>query len=135
MKNKNMMLYVGIAAVVLVVGFVLLSGSKKSSSTSTTPSSTTKTDTSGAVSADKVEIKSFAFGPASITVKVGTTVTWTNTDDVKHTVTADTESADAPKSELFGKGLTYSYTFKKAGTYAYHCEPHPYMKGTVVVTE
>jgi plastocyanin len=46
---------------------------------------------------------------------------------------ADTMSADAPSSELLAKGESYSFTFKKAGTYTYHCTPHPYMKGTVVV--
>lgn len=85
-----------------------------------------------AVATDKVTIANYAFSPATITVKVGTTVTWTNTDSVHHTVTAD--NGQGPQSDLFGKGESYSYTFTKAGTYTYHCEPHPYMHGTVIVT-
>jgi amicyanin len=84
---------------------------------------------------NEVIISNYAYAPQKITVKVGTTVTWTNKDSIEHTVTADTKSADAPKSELIAKGQTYSFTFNKAGTYDYHCEPHPYMKGTVVVTQ
>jgi amicyanin len=100
-----------------------------SSSASATPAP------SDAVEATAVTLQDYAFGPKDIKVKVGTTVTWTNQDDVHHSVTADKASADAPKSDLFGKGETYSFTFKKAGVYSYHCEPHPYMKGTVTVTE
>jgi amicyanin len=66
-------------------------------------------------------------------VKVGTKVTWTNQDSVGHDVVADTESPDAPKSDLLRKGESYSFTFNKAGTYTYYCSPHPYMKGTVIV--
>lgn len=83
------------------------------------------------VSAD---ILNYQYTPKTITVKVGTTVTWTNKDTVAHTVTV-TGSGGGPDSTLFGQNQTYSYTFDKAGTYPYYCKPHPYMKGTVVVTE
>ncbi len=79
-----------------------------------------------------VIIKDYSFAPATITVKKGTTVTWTNEDIAKHTVTGD---QGGPSSEFFGKGQSYSYTFDKAGTYPYHCEPHPYMTATIIVTE
>lgn len=95
--------------------------------------STESTDTSDAVSATEVDITEFKYTPATIKVKVGDTVTWTNNDNVRHDVIADEESADAPASELLAKGQSYSFTFKKAGTYSYHCTPHPYMKGTVIV--
>lgn len=78
----------------------------------------------------EVEIEDFAYAPATITVKVGTTVTWTNKDTVRHTVTADNGLFD---SGLFGKGESFSYTFTEAGTYSYFCIPHTYMKGVVVV--
>lgn len=90
---------------------------------------------SDAVEANAVTIQNYAFAAKDIKVKVGATVTWTNQDDVSHTITADTASADAPSSQLISKGKTYSFTFKKAGTYSYHCNLHPYMKGTVTVTE
>lgn len=91
--------------------------------------------TSDATKTDMVEIKSYAFSPQTITVKAGTKVTWTNQDDVKHTVTSDDGAPVKIASELFGKGESFSFTFDKVGTYNYHCLPHPYMKGTVIVTE
>jgi amicyanin len=92
-------------------------------------------DTTNPVATNSVEIKDYAYSPTTITVKVGTKVTWTNQDTVKHTVTSDPGTPAVISSELFGKGESFSYTFDKAGTYTYFCEPHPYMKGTVVVTE
>ena len=80
-----------------------------------------------------ITIKNYMFSPQTITVKKGTTVTWTNKDIAKHTITSDDGSW--PASQFFGQGESYSYTFTSAGTYAYHCEPHPYMTATVVVTE
>jgi amicyanin len=88
-----------------------------------------------AVTATAVDIKEYAFTPETIKVKVGETVTWTNQDSVQHNVAADTPSADAPDGPLIGKGETYKFTFNKAGTYTYHCTPHPSMKGTVIVSE
>jgi amicyanin len=87
-------------------------------------------------STNTVEIKDYKFGPQNITVKKGTTVTWTNRDDAKHNVVAQGENAaNGPKSELLAKDQTYTYTFNTAGTFNYRCEPHPYMTGMVTVTE
>ena len=77
-----------------------------------------------------VTIQGFAFSPATLTVAVGTTVTWTNQDSAEHTVTADDGSWGSGNIAL---GETFSQTFSKAGTYAYHCAIHPNMKGTIVV--
>ncbi len=82
-------------------------------------------------STNTVEIKDFKFVPAVITVKAGTVVTWTNKDDVDHSATGDDKSFD---SDVFGKGKSYSFTFTKAGKFEYHCTPHSYMKGMVIVT-
>ena len=90
-------------------------------------------DVKDTVKASKVEIKNFAYGPENINVKVGTTVTWTNEDTIQHDITG--HDGKGPKSELLSKGETYSYTFSEAGTFNYHCSPHPYMVGTVIVTE
>lgn len=84
---------------------------------------------------DKVDIKDFAYSPKIITVKKGTTVTWTNQDSTRHNIAPDKETADFKASELLSKGEAYRVTFNTAGTFTYHCTPHPYMKGTVVVTE
>lgn len=78
-----------------------------------------------------VTIANFAFSPQTITVKKGSTITWTNQDSVGHTVTSDTGSElDSP---LLSKGQSYSKTFNEVGTFNYHCTPHPNMKGIVVV--
>ncbi|MCM3920818.1 cupredoxin domain-containing protein [Frankia sp. AiPs1] len=85
-----------------------------------------------AVSTARVAIQNFAFSPATVTVKVGTTVTWTNQDSEPHTVTA--KSGAGPDSPTLDQGATYQYTFTKAGQYPYLCTIHPFMLGTVVVT-
>ncbi len=77
-----------------------------------------------------VSIKDFDFQPVSLTVPVGTTITWTNNGAVQHTVTADDDSFD---SASLAVGATYSTTAHLAGTIAYHCTIHPQMKGTIVV--
>jgi plastocyanin len=83
-------------------------------------------------SGTQVTITGFAFAPATVTVKVGSTVTWTNDDSASHTVTADDGSFD---SGGFAKGATFSHTFTKPGTYPYHCTFHGSMQGTVTVTQ
>jgi plastocyanin len=77
-----------------------------------------------------IDIKGFAFAPATIMVMRGTTVTWTNLDSASHTVSADGYEFD---SGTLKKGDTFSQTFNDAGTFAYHCNFHPSMTGTIVV--
>jgi plastocyanin len=79
-----------------------------------------------------VVIQNFSFKPAKITIKRGTRVIWVNKDSVQHTATAN--NGRSFDSGLLRKGQRYSHTFKRAGKKPYHCEPHPYMKGTVTVT-
>lgn len=79
----------------------------------------------------KVQIANFAFNPSTLTVKVGTTVTWTNADSAQHTVTANDGSF---ASGDLNQGDSFSFTFTTAGTYAYHCDVHPGMKATITVT-
>ena len=90
-----------------------------------TPTPTTATSSSG----NSVSIMNFSFSPNSLTVKVGTKVTWTNHDSVTHTVTADQGAFNSPVSA----GSSFSFTFTKAGTFAYHCMIHPSMTATIVV--
>jgi len=85
-----------------------------------------------AVQPNTVAIDNFAFGPQTLTVAPGTTVSWVNKDDEPHTVV----SADDPK--LFKSGAldtndSFAFTFSKPGTYKYFCSIHPHMTGTVVV--
>lgn len=77
-----------------------------------------------------VTISDFAFSPATLTVQVGDTVTWTNLDPVQHTATSTSGAFD---SGLLDPDASYSVTFTQAGTYAYLCTPHPSMTGQVVV--
>lgn len=82
--------------------------------------------------AAEVKIDNFSFGPPTLTVSVGTTVTWTNHDDIPHTVV----SADDPKafkSKVLDTDEKFSFKFEKAGTYPYFCSIHPKMTAKVVV--
>ena len=77
-----------------------------------------------------IKIDNFVFGPQAITVPVGTTVTWTNSDDIPHTAV----STDGVfKSKVMDTNEKFSYTFTKSGTYPYYCSVHPKMTGQVVV--
>jgi amicyanin len=82
--------------------------------------------------ANAVDITNFAFAPATLTVPVGSTVTWTNHDEEPHTVAAGDGSFHSPG---MGTGATYSFTFANPGTFDYMCSIHPFMHGTVVVTK
>jgi plastocyanin len=123
-------------------------GSKKGGSTygnTTTPTATptstatpTPTMTSNGAA---VKIANFAFDPATLTIKSGVTVTWTNNDSVTHTVTStDRDGVGANTTSLFDSslnpGASFSYTFTKTGTYFYECTIHasmPSMHAKVIV--
>lgn len=143
-----------IVVIVVVVGagaagaYVLLKkdNTKTAQSTSTTSSqsgtthaddqtASTTQETVKPAETSKVVIQNFAYTPANITVKKGTTVTWTNNDSVGHTVTSDDDSALSFDSKTLNKGQTFSTTFDKVGSFSYHCTPHPNMTGSVTVTE
>jgi len=114
-KNKM----AGAAVLIFLFSAVLISCSKSSSN-----------NNNSSASSNKVSIANMAFSPASITVTAGTMVTWTNNDNMTHTVTADDGSYDSGNI-VTGNG--FSKTFTVAGTYAYHCTIHPSMTGTVIV--
>jgi plastocyanin len=77
-----------------------------------------------------VQIANFTFKNQVLTVKPGTTVTWTNADDIPHTVTSTT---GAFRSKVLDSGDKFSFTFAKAGRFGYFCSLHPHMTGTIVV--
>jgi plastocyanin len=117
MTTKNVWI-AGLAATVMIA-MLLLAGSP----------SVTANDQPSAANAE-VKIDNFSFGPETIKVSVGTTVTWTNRDDIPHTVV----STDGVfKSKVRDTDEKFSYTFTKAGTYPYFCSVHPKMTGKVVV--
>jgi plastocyanin len=118
MKNKNVWV-ASFAAVVIVAIVVLLAGSPR----------VTANDQPSSENAE-VKIDNFSFGPQTLTVSVGATVTWTNRDDIPHTVV----STDGVfKSKVQDTDEKFSYTFTKAGTYPYFCSIHPKMTGQVMV--
>lgn len=79
-----------------------------------------------------VAIENFSFSLASVTIHVGDTVRWTDRDSASHTVTSDDAMFESSNTL---NNTTYEVTFEKVGTYNYHCTPHSFMTGTVVVEE
>jgi plastocyanin len=77
----------------------------------------------------QVSIDNFTFAPASITVKIGDTVTWTNRDDIPHTIV----SAGKFRSKALDTDNSFSFTFTAAGDYQYFCSLHPHMTGIIKV--
>ena len=78
----------------------------------------------------EVKIDNFSFGPATLTAPVGTTITWSNRDDIPHTVV----STDGVfKSKVLDTDEKFSFTFSKSGTYPYFCSIHPKMTGKIIV--
>ena len=98
-------------------------GSKKKAASSS--------GSSGAVAPNTIDIKNFAFGPSTVTVTSGATVTVKNDDTTDHTVTSsDNKSFD---TKHVSPGSSATFTAPAAGTYTFHCNIHPSMKGTLVV--
>lgn len=77
-----------------------------------------------------VRIRDYAFGPGELAVSAGTTVTFVNCDPDSHTSTSDTGVWD---SNLLTPNAVFQRTFSQAGRYPYHCDPHPFMTGAIVV--
>jgi len=116
MTKKNM--WIAGLAVPVMIAMLLLAGTSRLAAT----------DQSSAANA--VTIDNFSFGPETLSVPVGTTVTWVNRDDIPHT----SVSTDGLfKSKVMDTDEKFSYTFSKAGTYPYYCTIHPKMTGKVVV--
>jgi len=78
----------------------------------------------------EVKIDNFSFTPNTLTVKAGTQITWTNADDIPHTVVSDDQSF---KSKVLDTDEKFTFTASKPGTYSYFCSIHPKMTGKVVV--
>jgi plastocyanin len=85
-----------------------------------------------AMPTQEIKIDDFRFVPGTLTIPIGTTVTWINDDGEPHTVT----SSDDPRrfrSAVLDTGDRFSFTFSEAGTYAYFCSVHPHMTGKIIV--
>ena len=79
---------------------------------------------------EMVKIDNFTFAPQRLTVKVGTTVSWTNEDDIPHTVAS---TSNTFRSKVLDTDDKYSFAFTTAGSFEYFCSLHPHMTGTIVV--
>jgi plastocyanin len=133
-----------VIAAFALAALVFVGCSSSASTTTTTPAGGsvgtnpaaggggTGTTAAPAAGGATVDISGFAFSPASVTVKVGESVTWTNKDSVPHTVTAADGSFD---SGSLAQGASFSFTFQKAGTYTYRCTVHPSMPTATVIVQ
>ena len=84
-----------------------------------------------AVTSAHVSIDNFSFTPQTLTVKAGTTVTWTNRDDIPHGIASDNKAFT--RSKALDTDDSYSVTFATPGTFKYFCFIHPHMTGTIIV--
>jgi plastocyanin len=109
----------GIGIVILILGIVAFSGCTQNQQNTTVQNAP-----------NTVIIQNFAFNPDTITVPVGTTVTWINQDSATHDVVSDTGAFTSPR---LNTGDNYTYIFTQAGEYPYICGIHPSMKGKVIV--
>ena len=145
MRRYGPLVVVIIIAIVAIVGISLANHNKSATNTATNnaaanssanpapQSSSGSANSTTPAAADKVSITNFAFSPDHITVKKGTTVTWTNNDSTAHRVVGD--SGSNPSGLPVDPGKSVSFTFNSAGTFTYHCSIHSSMHGTVTVTE
>jgi len=110
----------GMAATAIVALGLLLAGPSKVAANTQLPATT------------EVKIDNFSFGPVALTVPVGTTVTWTNRDDIPHNAVS-TDDPKIFKSKVLDTDEKFSFTFSKPGTYWYFCSIHPKMTGKIIV--
>ena len=108
----------GLLAATMIAMLMLITASRGSSAQNPQPATV------------EVKIDNFSFGPTTSTVAVGATVTWTNRDDIPHTVVSTDKVF---KSKVLDTDEKFSFTFSKPGTYPYFCSIHPKMTGSVVV--
>ena len=93
------------------------------------PNPQAKATTASATSLNAT-IDNFSFAPKELTVKAGTTVAWTNKDDIPHTVTSDDGAFASP---VMDTDQSFQFTFPSPGRFPYHCKLHPKMTGVVIV--
>ncbi|HBH46707.1 MAG TPA: plastocyanin [Candidatus Jacksonbacteria bacterium] len=103
-------------------------GSTETAGTTTPTPTPTPTPAPSSETTTAISIQNFAFDPATLTVKAGTTVVWTNDDQAPHRI-----KSTAFNSENLNTGDTYSFKFETAGTFDYICSLHPSMQGKIIV--
>ena len=137
MTSKPIRVVVAVlAAGVLVAGCGGDSKSDSAPASSTTVAPTSATKAGTVASTGAVTVKQFQFMPAELVVKAGTEVTWTNEDDILHTATSGATPGTSDgqfDGPMDGKGKSFSHVFGQSGRYAYFCNRHNSMTGTIVV--
>ena len=128
MNRKLRVALLALAIVVLATVGVMAGCSSSTSTPPATGGSSAPAAGSPGAAGTAVSIANFAFSPASLTVKVGDSVTWKNDDSTAHTV-----AFAAFDSGSIAPGASYSHKFDSAGTFDYKCSIHPSMTGTVIV--
>jgi len=118
-----------ITGIIMLIMACMVAGCSSSQNAPTSPSVAPTINTD----ANSITIENFAFNPATLTIKPGSKVSWTNRDGVDHTIVSDSGSPVLFKSEALATGASFSFTFTQPGTYAYYCSIHPSMKGTIIV--
>jgi plastocyanin len=124
MKKKIALLTLTLAGIIILSGCSSY-GTPAKTSLANTPAQTSAT---AQTQSNAINIQNFAFSPATLTVKKGAVVTWTNNDSVPHQI----KSATFNSSSL-SKGQTFSFTFNDAGSFDYSCAIHPSMSGKIIV--
>ncbi|MES2315705.1 MAG: plastocyanin/azurin family copper-binding protein [Patescibacteria group bacterium] len=151
MQNKKLIVAVVIVIVVILGLYFLMRGTSTEVTPTPEGTNTTGSNTNGsntptsnptgvitpspaapALAYHPISITGYAFSPATITIKKGDTLTWTNMDHSGHSILGDNNVG--PISGTLNFQDTYSYTFSTVGTFKYHCGFHSTMKGTVIVT-
>jgi len=128
MTSHSRVIFWSACAIMLVLACSFSGCTSAQSPPTTTP--TTPAPTGGS---NQIAIKNFVFSPATLTLKSGTTVTWTNQDGAPHQVASDPGTPVAFSSDSLANGASYQFTFTRPGTYTYYCTIHPSMKGTIIV--
>jgi plastocyanin len=123
--GKNLyIIFIGIVLLLVIIGGAYFISNNDNNSSNTNSNSNQNSNS------NTVNIENMTFSKSTLTVKIGTTVTWTNNDSFAHTVTSDTGVFN---SSSLSKGGTFQYTFNTAGTFPYHCSIHPNMIAEIVV--
>ena len=120
MKQKRIAVFVAATIFIVLINWFCSKSKSTSAGGSNHPSG------------NSITIVNMAFGPATLTVKTGTTLTWKNNDDIAHTVTSN--DGTTFDSGTLAAGARFSFTANTAGTYAYHCTIHSGMTATLIVT-
>jgi plastocyanin len=123
-----------LVVIAAVAAFALLGACGGDDAKSATKSTDKPSAAAAATSTDKVSVKNFQFGPKVVSVKAGSTVTWTNEDAFDHSIEVTSLSLSGPKFGPQTMPTTYSHQFDQPGTYSYFCGVHNSMTGTVIVT-